>query len=252
MKKLLLLILTICLSVTAFSSCGDDNGRDIEFSEDVNLPRFEPWLNELSAANVTEVKNVTEYIGIKPGNFKEITSTKDSLAIEEILVACKKIGMREITEEEAQIDGGMGFTVEFVLDDETVRSIYFNNWNYTDGNGNYYTLDSLPRIPSEFDPDLSYSFITLKNSHKVYGADDSEMGELVELGDLEFTEYEGDLFLIGGITQTVTPKSYIETEFGRIYICSEKVFRFADVDMGIERYYELTEGASFKSFIPEK
>lgn len=243
MKKIAAIILLIAMLATALTACGKDNGDEDTLPDVITLAYFEEWMDEVKISEIAEVKTITEYLGVEPGSLKEITSTSDPLGINEVLVACRTIELRPITEEEAQIDGGVSFTVKLILKSGDVRSVTLNNWNYGDGKGNYYTLDSLPEIPSHIDPEHSYSVVTLKGDHDVYDSDDTAIGVIKELGDVEFRDFVGDSSAMRDY------QSYVSTEFGKIYICSETVFRFVDVDMGEEVYYELTGENTFSKLI---
>lgn len=243
MKKLTAIILLISLLAAVLTACGKDNGDEDMLPDVITLAYFEEWMSEVKISEIAEVKTVTEYLGVEPGSLKEITSTSDPLGINEVIDACRTIELRPITKEEAEIDGGVGFTIKLILKSGGEFSVTLNNWNYSDEKGNYYTLDSLPEIPSHVDPSHSYSVVALQSRYDVYDADDSAVGVINGLGDIEFRYYEGDSAAMRDYQR------YITTEFGKIYICSETVFRFVDVDMGEEICYELTGDNTFSKLI---
>lgn len=112
------------------------------------LSEYEPWLADIDADSVTEIKTTVEYIGTPPGTPKNINTITEREEINAYLQSLSGLTMTHITKEETQIDGGSALTVDITFADGTEKSLTFNNniYVYTneDSSESYFMLRKSP------------------------------------------------------------------------------------------------------------
>ena len=211
------------------------------------LCEYEEWLLQLTAENVAEIKTTFEYVGVAPGSLKEVKRLKFKTPIAEVLSLYVSTEMRPIAREDAQIDGGSAFTIEFILTDGTVKELFFNNGNYMYGSGEnalYFKVKSIPKIENYFPITTAYAFVFLQPTFEMFTMDGEWVGGYNALDKLEFIEYEevpvpdGETVFIVG-----EPTHYIVCDAGTLYICSNEIFY--RIEDGERVYYELRGALKF-------
>lgn len=95
-----------------------------------DLSEITPWLGELEASDIAQIKYRTSQYGIASGLPVTVNSTSDREKIESILSALKTLEMSSIGSINNP-EAGKDKEFVFVLSDGTVRSIYFQEGSYT-------------------------------------------------------------------------------------------------------------------------
>ncbi|MBR2380960.1 MAG: hypothetical protein IKA84_00500 [Clostridia bacterium] len=177
------------------------------------------WLRKISAEDIAEVKIINEYVGVAPGNLKNIESSKNEAIIERIFEECYLCEVLSIPADKGQLDGGGAVTVKFILKDGTAKKLYINNGNYCDSEGNYFELLYRPQFEENDKTRESYGFITYIGTGTVYDGDNNLVCEL-SVDELEF-EYDVDLEL----PPDLEPYNYVlKTEFGDLLFITPDIF----------------------------
>ncbi|MBR4031899.1 MAG: hypothetical protein IKJ07_04110 [Clostridia bacterium] len=208
----------------AYSFCG--------LPEVYYLSTYENWIETLTAENVAKVRTISEYVGVAPGSLKTIESSTDKGAISRIIEEYMKLEMSPIAPEEALVDGGSAFTIEFILNDGTVRSLYFNNGNYSN-NWQYFELLSVPTFKEDDKTWTSCGFV----SYSGVGTVCSYVPEMsfynptpicqIPLDELEF-QYDVDVDLA-----EIKPYNLlVQTDFGDLTFITPDIF-YIDGGRGI-------------------
>ena len=226
------------------------NGKLPELG-DAYLHEFENWISNLMVDDVKEIKTTTEFIGVAPGRFKDIQRTTDKAVIADVINDYKSIIMTSVAREDAEIEGGGAFTIEFILANGDVQKIYFNNGIY-DGNVTkpelsslqYYRVETIPTLEKYRNVKNSYSFITYRSTYELFTIDDEKVGEFYGLDKFEFVE-RGETEIPDGETAIPPeePTHYIVGDVGTMFICSDKVFYMEN--NGQRTYYELVGKVDF-------
>lgn len=196
---------------------------------------YEPWLATLDGESVKEIKTTQQSVGVPPGALKDIRRTEDKEVIADLIELYKCATMTPITREEAEIDGGSAFTVEFILTDGTTKALSFNNGNYAyygvthhDSPLYYFNLDSIPTLEATEKVSAYHSFVTYIDTGTVY-AGDTQIGE-ISVGALEFRALNEKIGLPDREMYVVT------TEFGKLIFQTEDIF-YVEGAAGV--YYRL-------------
>ena len=214
------------------------------------LPEFEGWLIDVfTVENIAEIKTTFEYVGVAPGEFKNVKRTTDQAVIAQVLEFYADTTMTQITREETLVEGGSTFMIEFILTDGTVKRLHFNNCNYVyrpdpDDASTFacFRLDSVPTLEGYGNVTASYEFVTNNDTGKVYG--DAELLCQIPLEELEFIELTEEL---GDSTQQ---KYYVETEFGNLVFFTDTVFYIDFPIVGHTDCYQLV-GKTIDELIAE-
>ena len=234
-------------------ACGYDMNADYPPLVDVttSLTQFASWLTELNAENVAEIKTTFEYVGVAPGSLKDISRTTDKTVIADVLDKYENTKMRPVDREETYICGGSAFTVEFTLEDGTVKQLYFNNGFYIQESDEAelsslcFELESIPTLEGynndyEIPVSKAYGFITYVGTGSAYWTieyvpEESEPFAVVEgIGDIEFIKIDSKPENLPD-----SPICFIETEFGMIEIYGAYNFAFNG------EYYLRIDGGHF-------
>ena len=221
------------------------------------LCEYEEWLTELDANCVAEIKTVFQYVGVAPGQLKEISSTSDKNNIADVIQRYTYAQMTPITQEDTYIVGGSEFTIEFVFTGGTEKVLHFNNSNYVDHPTEYYKLKYVPTLEGYDDVTKVYGFITHIGTGAVYPAD---LGTIPEqelkplciidgIGDMEFISIDKKPDKLPEM-----PLYQIETEFGVLDIYGAYNFAYNGTHylrVDGENFYDLIENArSSDTIIP--
>ena len=205
------------------------------------------WLNEITAEDIAGIKIISEYVGVAPGNLKNIESSTDEAVIARIFEEYYWLDTRPISKMEGQIDGGSGVTVKFILKNGAIKELYINNGNYRDTNGNYFELLSTPNFKDSDNAIKAYGFINYMGMGTVYDIDNNIVCE-IPIDELEFVEHDGSHDCdVTGYYYTV------ETEFGALYFdYSNDLFylQFEEGEVDYIEYYQLV-GKNLDELIAE-
>jgi hypothetical protein len=217
------------------------------------LREFEPWLGELSSDDIAEVKTVSEYIGTPPGTLKTVRRTKTKNYIDAMLQAFMKVTLKDIPREGAEVEGGSAYSVEFILNDGTIKTVKLNGGIYRYGYEQeelsvlcYFELSEIPSLPSETDVLESYSFTTYSEDSTLYShidGEEVELGTLGSLSELEFEalDYNGQ-FNIDKYVYT------LKADIGVLFIFDDKHFALGQDTPDVGKCYILTN-IGFNDFL---
>ncbi len=198
------------------------------------LNDYESWLSELALHSVSEIKITEESVGVPPGRLKDVKKTTDRVIIADLIDSCARATMTPITSEEAEIDGGSAFTIEFILTDGTVKKLSFNNGNYAyygaahNDPPLYFRLNSVPKLEIQENVTACYSFVTYVNTGTVY--DGITPVCQIRVDELEFVELREKIGL------PAENKYVVDTEFGKLFFKTEDIFY---IDGSDGTYYRL-------------
>ena len=203
------------------------------------------WMNEISAEDITEIKIISEAVGVAPGALKTITSSKDKAAITTVFDQYYWLDTWPIPQEEGQIDGGGAVTVKFILNNGTEKVLYFNNGNYLDTHGNYFELLYTPKFSKETAFRSYFGFVNYQEMGVVWEYDDScEPYDICEIPVDEF-EFEYGVEVEVDLGEIEPYNMEVGTSFGTLKFLTPDVFFIkgvccmlvgADLDELILRY----------------
>ncbi len=179
------------------------------------------WLNEISAENIAEIKIINEYVGVAPGNLKNIQSSTDEAVIARIFEDYYWLDTAPIPEQNGQIAGGSAITVKFILKDGTKKELYINNGNYLDTGGNYFELLYVPNFEESDNATEAYGFISYTETCEIRCNDAGTDYFICEIpiDELEFVVYADD-FSASGYEYPY----FIITNFGTLDFVSNNLF----------------------------
>ncbi len=187
------------------------------------------WLNEITAEDIAEIKIIDEYVGVAPGNLKNILGCTDEAVIVRIFEEYYWLDTAPIPEQNGQIAGGSAVTVKLLLKDGTEKELYINNGNYRDTDDNYFELLYTPKFEDTDNVTKAYGFITYRGTGTVSDGDNNPVCE-IPIDELEFVELpEGTG--VGAVVMNI-----VETEFANLIFASNRIFYFEGSDEGC---YEL-------------
>lgn len=209
------------------------------------LTEFEPWLAEVSADDIAQIKQSDEIAGIAPGNFIDHYTVTDSESIAQIFLDYQRVSMR-MCQEDCFVTGGLSRTVTFTMKDGSVRTLSFYQGLYMPdvfSSFTHFHVNTMPTLTDYSTAVKSYSFITVSGNCDIFEIDYENGGQTVQqvgegtfLADLEFVEYHGDLPEDGPIYIIPEDKpvyfifafyyiqgEYFEDEF-RIYVQDKSLF----------------------------
>lgn len=91
-----------------------------------------PWLAELDSTDVTEISTVEKILGVNPETSEKVIKTSsDGEVIADFINNLRDLAVTEISRIEADIDGGRGLTIEFLLADGSTKALIINNSVYS-------------------------------------------------------------------------------------------------------------------------
>ena len=225
-----------------FTMPDDDVLVEIYISGDSPAPNTiylfyqEPWLFDMEASQITEIRQQHTYIGVAPGTLANIYYTTNTDEIARLLELWRWMTLSEVDESDTQISGGVSLTTTFTLADGTQRSVSFSNGIYYAGAHLALRTDSVPQIRDERITLSALSFISYNDSYKLYTTD-GLVGEYTGISEFEFTAYDGPITL-------QIPTTYIECEFGILRLYSPSLFSFEN-GYGELRYYSIVGDEDF-------
>lgn len=215
--------------------CGSKHREIITFPPENHFLRNQAgaeWLCQITAEDITEIKMISGGGGpLPPVSFTHISSSTDKAVISSIFEEYYWLDSTPVTEEETQIADGGYFIVQFILNDGTVKKLYFINGDfYHDGNGNYFEIVRLPVFRDGTNFVNHYGFEIWNRECSVYLTDGSLVAS-IPTNELEFIELTDDIYL-----GAETPTYYIEMNGVRIYFLKDEYFYIGD---NRSTYYQL-------------
>lgn len=179
------------------------------------------WLNEITAEDIAEIKIISEYVGVAPGNLKNIQSSTDEAVIARIFEEYYWLDTAPIPEQNGQISGGSAVTVKFLLKDGTEKELYINNGNYRDTGGNYFELLYIPNFEESDNATEAYGFISYTETCEIRCNDAGTDYSICEIpiDELVFVVYADD-FSASGYEYPY----FIKTDFGTFDFVSNNLF----------------------------
>ncbi len=242
MKKILFIILTTLLIFSLGCARGDtteDSGvtTSSEITHKENQPKEDEekdtpdkkadllrelsgceWLTEITADDVTELKIITEYVGVAPGNLKNIFVSKDAAVIKRIFDDYCSLAVSPIARENGLIAGGSSTTVVFILSNGEQKVIRINNGNYRTDTEYFYKLEYTPNFSEGDSRSSRKGFIAYNACGKLYDSNKTIVCE-IPIEELEF-DYDVDLDL-----PDLDPYDYtLQTIFGDLTFIAPSIF----------------------------
>ena len=204
------------------------------------------WIDGISAADVAEIRMISEASGVAPGSYRYIEVSENASTVERILEEYSDTYAVPYTDEYPFVPGGSVFTVEIVLNDGTKLSYSLNDEIYTDNGGKYYTVYNIPTFHYVPEYTSRYGFITYNG----YGAvmADGDDGELCYVCDIPMDELEFvvlDYSLPTGVTDY---SRIVKAEFGELMFIENDIFYIKGELTG--NYYRLV-GKNLDELIAE-
>ena len=190
------------------------------------------WLNEITAEDIAEIKIISGAVGVAPGSLKNIERSTDEAVIARIFEDYYWLDTAPISKTEGQIDGGGAVTAKFILKNGLEKTLYINNGNYCDANGNYFELLKTPQFKVDDNALKAYGFITYIGTGTVYDKDNNPVCE-IPMNELEFVAFDDDL------PDEVTGYYYmVETEFGTLWFDYSNELFYLRYSEGANDYIE--------------
>ena len=208
------------------------------------LGEYERWLLELTPDDVAEIKLTFEYVAVQPGRLKDIKRTTDKAVIADILDKYANALMKTVSFDDTLVNGGSAHTIEFILQDGTVKRIFFNNRFYEYGLDEdgihalaYFRLYSVPTLEGYDNVTSSKGFIVTKRTGTVYDKDNNPVCE-VPISKLEFVHFDDDLPAVE------TGYFYrVDTQFGTLWFTYSSDIFYLQLDGEDDRvvFYRLVD-----------
>ncbi len=201
------------------------------------------WLCQITADDIAEIKMISGGGGpLPPVSFTHISSSRNKAVISSIFEEYYWLDSKPVSEEKTQIADGGYFIVQFILNDGTVKKLYFINGDfYHDGKGNYFEIVRLPVFRDGTNFVNHYGFENWNEESCVYLMD-GLLVAVIPTGELEFIELTDDIYL-----GAETPAHYIEMNGEKIYFLKDEYFYIGD---DRSTYYQLV-GKNLDELIAE-
>lgn len=222
---------------------------DIPFIPEIHLVNrlsaLNPWIDEISADEVSELRIEQNGYGMAPGSLDGVYYFTDTEVIADILTGLKNVTIRRATESESAVCGGSG--ISFKITDKNGKLytlVTSNGFYYTDDA--IYKLSGIPSIPREKASQKTCSFISYGQGFDIYTntTEPEQVGIIDYLERLEFINCTSDDVVYA------EPTHYIECWGNqKIYIYSDTVFSYCHYSDDTPTFYALQRGMSFKEFI---
>jgi len=201
------------------------------------------WFNEINPLDIARIDMISGGGGPLPPISKTyISSSTDKAVISSIVEEYYLLDVKPVSEEQTQIPDGGYFTVNFIFNDGSVKSISFINGDfYHDGNGNYYEISHLPVFRDGTNFTCCFGFETWERESSVY-LYDGLLVAVIPTAELRFVELTDDIEL-----GDKAPTHYIEMRGERINFLSECYFYIGD---DRSTYYQLV-GKNLEELLAE-
>lgn len=179
------------------------------------------WLDTLQASDVAEIRMIGENSGVAPGSLKNISTSTNSSTIERIVSEWRAFIPGYYYGEHPFVPGGSHLTVEFVMNDGTVKSFSVNNDIYSDTNGSLYTMLGMPTFHYVSEYTMYHEFVSYTDKCEIWHDDPTEPYFVCDimLEELKFNIFNGNM----GTGVSEYPY-FIETDFGRLGFIRNDVF----------------------------
>lgn len=212
--------------------------HNIVVSFKVNTVEYYSVKSALNMPSVTKeevkkVKKETGYIGVSPGNLTNLEYSDD---LEDISKVLSVLEMDSAYKEFSDLVSGGAYTTYTIYTEDDTYTIRISNGYIWNDKKAYIFLGQYPAL--EQATVKGHSFVTYIDSFQAYTLDNIKLGEYEGLSKLEFVDYNGDV--------DDGERGYIKCEFGRLYICTDKIF-YVDY-RGSRAYYSLVGEWSFSDY----
>lgn len=205
------------------------------------LSVFEQWLTDITPEQITQIKTTTEYSGVRPGSFNQITYTSNGAVISSFLKVIRNLEITQSSIDNTLEPGGTNFTISFLLADGTNSSISFANNMYICPwlSSNSLKVESLPRLDQYEQVTTAFSFVIHSSAASVYDASLLSLICLLDnIGSWEFIALPEESTPPDDSNLSYLVRSHIST----IYIYSDNIFRYED------QFYYLINGSFSEMF----
>ena len=235
---------------TSSKEDNEKNEDDVSSESDAkyeNLSVLLPWLNEISAGEITQFIYQRENTSTGPENFGYSYCFNDTEIITSVLDAFQNMKVRYAVNGEQDVAGGTweGFTLITAEGEKysiglSARYMFIDNYEAV-------KLSSLPDVPKDKASESTLFFVRFYDSFEIYtNTDDPQLiGEGDGFCNLEFKAYEGDT---SEFTSTGA-QYYVSCSAGVLYLYSDTVFSYQRYMDDSPMFYELCHGASFGEYI---
>ena len=182
------------------------------------------WLCEITAEDIAEIKMISGGGGpLPPVSKTHISISQDKAVIANIFEEYYWLDSRPVSEERTQIADGGYFIVQFILNNEETKQLYFINGDYYhDGGGNYFELVRLPVFRDGTDFATCYGFERQYDPCQIYLIDETPVCK-IPLSEFEFTALTDDIYLNNEL-----PTHYFEIRGERVYFIKDCYFYIGD------------------------
>ena len=180
-------------------------------------------MDEITADDVKEIKMISGGGGpLPPVSFTHISSSTDKAVISNIFEQYYWLDTDPMDGIPGVADGGY-FTVQFVLNNGTVKQLSFTIGKYiSDTEGRYYKIDNLPVFRDGTNFVSYYGFEIWDKECSVY-LSDGLLVAVIPTDEFEFVELTDDIYL-----GAETPTHYIEMNGEKIYFLKDEYFYIGD------------------------
>ena len=224
-------------------SASQDNNRDNEYA---SLRDFEPWLTEIVAEDIVEIRIERKAFGLAPGTLNTIYYCNDAVEISRIINELKNMKMTPAVGGEEHIRGGGGSYYTITAKNGDVYYLSTANGFYRTSDV-AYRLNGIPSIEDQYISEKNHSFSNYNYSFEIYTNEEPPVliGGFDDLSSLEFSKLTAE-----EITNLPDEPIYtiVSGKF-TLLIYSDTVFSYIRNDeMG---YYRLGREMSFADYIYE-
>ena len=207
--------------------------------EIVYLSSLEEWMSHTNVSDIVEIKTersngsiwLTRY-------YVDVRRTRTEKIIKEVYESYRTMELEPCSTSEIPEGAGV-FSISFVLSDGNVHTLHFDGGLYRGGNAweNPYFRSYFVADLDIYDENVkkTISLALFEKSHSIHTKEGIYLGDIPEMGDLEFIEFVGTCSLNDHT-------HYIHTEYGKLYIIGAKIACLDYDDAGNYIYLELVNG----------
>lgn len=215
MKRIILLVIILCVALTCFVSCDKSNSEPFI---SVKMTKFNPWLESASTSDIVMIEEINDRAGVAPGTAIICYHTDKEEVISEYLNRYRNMKLTPNFDFSA-IGGGTSTRIVFTFADGSTEEIVFSAKGFVGGNlftYNTYSDSKIDKSKMEY----SYCFKTYDSGYKVYEYENNlQPVKEAESGaeKFRFVPYSVETGL------GVVPRYYIETEYGKITVYTDNL-----------------------------
>ncbi len=129
----------------------------------VGIESLYPWVAE-DLSGVTAIRSERGALGFAPGDLIDVCESRDEAVIEGAIMQLKQLTFREVSEREAQMEGGGYYTLTIVTETDVYGIAVKNGCVFVDGKY-YINNQSFPEIVNG---DTMYQFITYGDTNVLW------------------------------------------------------------------------------------